>query len=492
MGQNTQTNPLSGKSLVVNILCAAVLAVALWQCLLGWAQLFGLAHSLHSRYPATGSFFNPGPYCGFLAMAMPLAMHAALRCRARAVSWIATAYLLLAIGIMPVLMGRTGWIAAAAGCLAVAFGTGCLCRPGRKAVIAWSLLTVAALACAYYLKPASAIGRLFLWRTELSACAESPLTGVGWNHVAGAIGKAQEAYFTARPDSSFSEVAGSPEYAFNEFLQIGIAFGLPAAALFMGLLIWGGVSSWLAARYGIAGSIIAFGIVCFSSYPLQFSLFMGSAAALVISGILAGMSRKRLLPLAVCVVTALTAAAAIITTERRGSQVRQWNSMRYAYVHKLAPRDIRTLDSIAGTLGWNHNFLFDYGKALRNSRMYAKSDSILLRGVEVSSDPMFLNLLGRNSQDTGNPAQAKQWFIRASNRLPSRLYPHYLLAKLHAAPASFDSAAFERECSVALSLEPKVKSPATADMRRHLTEMRDSIRSLRRLLDSGSSISGGL
>ncbi|WP_425286635.1 hypothetical protein [Bacteroides maternus] len=45
----------------------------------GLCQLYGFSVSGHSRYALTGSFFNPGPYGGYLAMVLPVCVHLYLR-----------------------------------------------------------------------------------------------------------------------------------------------------------------------------------------------------------------------------------------------------------------------------------------------------------------------------------------------------------------------------------------------------------------------------
>lgn len=45
----------------------------------GLRQLYGFSVSGHSRYALTGSFFNPGPYGGYLAMILPVCLHLYLR-----------------------------------------------------------------------------------------------------------------------------------------------------------------------------------------------------------------------------------------------------------------------------------------------------------------------------------------------------------------------------------------------------------------------------
>ena len=41
----------------------------------GLLQVYGYEPSNHSLYALTGSFYNPGPYSGFLAMCLPVALH---------------------------------------------------------------------------------------------------------------------------------------------------------------------------------------------------------------------------------------------------------------------------------------------------------------------------------------------------------------------------------------------------------------------------------
>ena len=44
----------------------------------GFSQLYGFMESNHSLYAMTGSFYNPGPYMGFLAMIFPVCLYAYL------------------------------------------------------------------------------------------------------------------------------------------------------------------------------------------------------------------------------------------------------------------------------------------------------------------------------------------------------------------------------------------------------------------------------
>ena len=50
------------------------IATGLIEAIWGFRQLQGWAYSNHSLFRLTGSFFNPGPYSGYLAITLPVAL----------------------------------------------------------------------------------------------------------------------------------------------------------------------------------------------------------------------------------------------------------------------------------------------------------------------------------------------------------------------------------------------------------------------------------
>lgn len=466
------TDTETGKISVTEVTSLLLMAAGLWECGLGWMQLLGLRASLHSLYPATGTFYNPGPYCGFLAMVLPVALRYALDGRRfRPLHWAALVYVVAAVAIMPVLMGRTGWVAAAAGCLLTAAGSGRIRRPRPAVLVGAVAAAIAAVAFLLYLKPASALGRLFLWRMGVSAMLRHPLTGAGSARVAGELGAAQEAYFREIPWSVYIPVAATPEYAFNEYLQTGIAYGIPAMLLLVAVMVLAGVSAWRGRAYGLAGGMLSLAIVCFSSYPFQFPVFIAAAAVLTAGAIVAAPRRCVAGKAAVCAAIGIVAFTACRQQMRRSEIADSWSTMRYICQYRLDEATIHRLDSLDGIYGESARFLFDYGKALREAGLYEKSSAVLHRGVEVSSDPMFLTLLGRNCHDTGDYGMAAHYFRKAIDRLPDRIYPHYLLALHYADPAVNDTASFLKMGRYALFLKPKVMSPAIRQMRHELDSL---------------------
>ena len=277
----------------------------------------------------------------------------------------------------------------------------------------------------------------------------------------------------SHPDSGFAEVAGSPEYAFNEFIQTGVAFGVFGLLLFVFMLAFFLYVAIKRKEYGAAGAFISFIIVCCGSYPLQFPEFIILMLLVFASVLLSpGKSpgkRGRLLPLSVFL-SAIVCGTCIIRLDYSISRENErWQTLKFLCYGRMTEENIRQLDSIATLENTSARMLFDCGKALRERGMYRKSSMILKKGLKKSSDPMFLNLIGRNYQDLKGYRLAERYYLRSAHRLPSRLYPKYLLAKLYAAQRPVDSIKLRRACRDVLDFSPKVTSPATARMK---TEIR--------------------
>ena len=198
---------------------------AIW----GLRQLFGFSASGHLQYVLTGSFFNPGPYAGYLAMVLPICLHQYISI----VGWkqvnfsrkmgklaaVVIGFLILCV--LPATMSRSAWGAAMIGCVWVTY----MHRDNRKWNILWCrykkfyilsgvgvfFIFVLGGVGIFFLKPDSALGRLFMWKITCQAIAEYP-QGCD-KGFAFAYGEAQENYFARGHYAEWEErVAGSPEY----------------------------------------------------------------------------------------------------------------------------------------------------------------------------------------------------------------------------------------------------------------------------------------
>ena len=297
-----------------SVLVAGLCVWGIWESVYGLSQVLGWRSSRHALYALTGHFQNPGPFGGFIACVMAVAGawllrhskdHPAGASILSVVSWITTVFAWSALAacflVLPASMSRAGWLG-----LAIAFGIewlrvqperqglgGAFARAGSGAAERSSIappgplpsgkrtrakriafviaVGIALLIGAFALKPDSALGRLHVWRMECRAIVARPWRGAGPGLGPWAYGEAQEAFFrehleTASPATV--RVAGCPEYAFNEFLGLGVEFGLPALVLSI-LLI---VSSILVLHHAgspLAAGLTAWAVFACASYPLS-------------------------------------------------------------------------------------------------------------------------------------------------------------------------------------------------------------------------------
>ena len=141
----------------------------------------------------------------------------------------------------------------------------------------------------YRMKQGSADGRFLMWKVAADAVNPHPFEGAGWQNVAGAYGMAQERYFasgTTSPNEIL--VADAPEYVFNEYLQIAIAYGWGWSLLMVAVLIGAFVSAFRNGRYGIAGSVAACAVVMTASYPFQFPISILTIGAICLAAFIGG------------------------------------------------------------------------------------------------------------------------------------------------------------------------------------------------------------
>lgn len=446
----------------------------------GVRQLYGYAYSHHSLYAMTGSFFNPGPYSGYLAMVFPLCFYEWLVLRDKKErSWLrsaelygALAVMLLILCVLPAGMSRSAWLAALlSGAWVYGIHTGCkmklqqawnknkkvLLGVGAVALVCICLASVAL----FYVKKNSASGRLLMWKVSCRAIAEKPFTGYGGGNFAYAYGKAQEAYFEQGEYTLQEElVAGSPEYAFNEYLQVAVQWGIPVLILIVVTILfclWRGIKL---KRIGVCGAIISLLVFSFSSYPMQLPVFIFTFACLLLVAV-AGNSRKWLL--AVIMTLLLMGIGCRKADVYRAC--REWTNTRLFYQTGAYESALKDYERLYPKLKERGTFLFEYGHCLHKLKQYDASTAILKEAARRSCDPMILNIIGKNYQEKRKYTEAEQWLVRSTHLLPGRIYPYYLLAKLYAVPEFYQPDKLREMARIVMTKEPKVQSTAIHEMR---------------------------
>ena len=454
---------------------------AIW----GLRQLYGFSASGHFRYALTGSFFNPGPYAGYLAMVLPLCLHHFVRFRDW--KWLITSLKIeraaagvvgvLILCVLPATMSRSAWVAALIGCGWVMYmhrdsrKWKLLWRRYKKRYVSWGigifLVLIVGGAGAFFLKPDSALGRLFLWKITCQAIANHP-----WGCDKGfafAYGEAQEAYFAKGDYAEWEErVAGSPEYAFNEYLELTLTQG-PAICIMLIVItfacLWAGTQF---RRYGVCGAIVTLLVFSFSSYPMHLPAFIVAYVCLLLACGIGDIIAKPVI-LSACLI--IWTGGFHDKWQREKDACRDWVNARMLYHAGAYAAANTAYDKLYPQLREKGAFLFEYGHSLHKAGFYNESNKYLDKALVYCADPMILNVIGKNYQALRCYNWAEELLLASVHRLPGRIYPYYLLAKLYAEPEFLNREKFEEMKRIVLMKAPKIHSTAIEEMRREVEEI---------------------
>ncbi len=464
----------------------------------GIGQVYGAFYSRHAMYVLSGSFYNPGPYSGFLALVLPIALHEYLRqaplsgehnnidCEKNfTIPWIQsrwkhivryTAFIvvLLVVCVLPAGMSRSAWLAAVVSCFFVLWTDG---RWNKKVIsyrkkhprvfrlcLCFGLLILLVLAVGmFYMKKDSANGRLFMWKISLKAIVEKPLTGYGSGGFPAAYGAAQEAYFSS---GGFSEtevrVAGCPQYAFNEYLYTAVEYGIPFTILLLAIISLIFYRGYRKGLTGICGGILSLAVFSFSSYPFQIPAFWVVLLLMLVACLI---ENKRSHYMTLSVATALIGSFLWLDTCQEYPSCRSWNKFRVFYQNEAYEEAVRAYEEYHADLKNNVKFLFEYGHSLHKLKRYEESNTILMEAAQKSCDPMILNIIGKNHQGLEQYEKAEHYFIRSTHMIPGRMYPYFLLVNLYAEPNNYKEDKLLEAARQVLEFEPKVPSTAINEMR---------------------------
>lgn len=480
------------------------LLLGLAELYISFRQLYGFSRSNHNLYSITGSFHNPAPLGGFLAMVCGVAVYQGITSYRiikesgflnfkKTFLWepmlfgLSCLYLVGALLLLPSTMSRIGWIAAiVAVCgaiIAAGYGRKLSIWIGhhKKTSVALTggllLLCIAGGIMMYNLKKDSADGRLLMWKISAKSIVENPITGVGLGQFSGAYGETQADYFESGAGTEQEkQIAGSTGSAFNDYLQLSVELGLIGLALFIGILIFAfrGFVSAESSNKGFAFGLIAFCIFAMASYPLMLTplrlllmIFLGVGISFLPAKSGFKLHRKGVIVL--LTVMALVNVFVIHKIHPEKASYLQWKQLSQLYRMQQYETIVLDYEELYHILNKEPSFLFEYGNILNKTKSFEKSLEVLHQLLPLTSDPMVYNLIGNNYKELGHWNEAEKCYWRAYYVVPNRIYPLYLLTQLYQ-----DSGQLEKMRELGkkvLKFQEKVPSQA-------VEEMKDNVRKL--------------
>lgn len=244
------------------LLIRFIIWIGVAQAVVGLVQLSGWFPSNHSDFPVTGTFPNPGPYGGFLAVALTAAMRE-LRSGTEPKLLLRGVLLLLSI-MLVVSDSRAAWIAAFIGIVIQ------LPRVWERGSTRMLAIIVAGLLAGglYFFRPASADSRMLIWQVCAGLMKAEPVTGLGIGTLPRYYMNAQAAFFASHPDSEWADIANNNYQAFNEFIHVAVEQGAIGLLLLLGII-------FTCRRSSCFPLILAWFTFSMFSYPADIRLLLG-------------------------------------------------------------------------------------------------------------------------------------------------------------------------------------------------------------------------
>lgn len=446
------------REIALRLVVFGICLLGIYEAALGISQIFGHSVSNHSLFALTGTLSNPGPYGGLMAVVFAVTFAQSWRGSGQVLPALCT---MASVLVLPASMSRAGWLAAGAAVIVWAFREKNLftwLKRHRLSAILSSSALVAFLVGIFFLKPASAMGRLHIWHMDLLAIAAEPIHGWGLGKRAFAFGEAQSGFYSdALRSPSVISLSCCPEESFNEYLSLAVEFGIPAMILIL-VILFLSLHRLLKRKSPLAYGLVAWMVFAFFSYPLSImpmdillAIFLGAAFSPERTGRRSVMAASAF---------ALLLSAGIFINQL--DKYRQHQKAIDSYASsRMYLRDgtydlaVECLEPLQDDLDSEFRYLYDYGYALHKTGRYEESNSVLRRGASISCDPMFHDIMGKNHEALGNYEMAEREYLHARDMVPCRLYPYILLMDMKASQADTLSAIEYARAAAALPVNPR-------------------------------------
>lgn len=468
-----------------------IFAISLMGCVQvfwGILQLYNILPSYHNLYLITGSFYNPGPYTGYVGVFFPIALCQALNVSNKVERCIWIFILGLLVCVIPAGMSRSAWLAVLFGTLFVVtvylnLYQKCkvLYNKYRRLLIICFCILVLAISVVVFLfaivKPWSVCGRFFIWNRAVSAIIKSPLLGYGPGTFPYIYGIEQSSYFSEGNYYDWEKyVAGAPDFAFNEYLQMLVEGGMVLFILvlvFIFLTLYTGIKR---KKYSACAGLFTFYVFALSAYPMQVLPF--GIIVILLSSICISECKQPEYSLRRSYLLGGIYILYFVIFIISMSKLNDFRAAKDKILHAIHLYNLSMYAEAFSIFEANYDFieqnpriLFLYADILCKQNNYGYAINILKRAEKLSNDVSILNAKAECYKEMGKYELAEMCYKQSINRMPIRLYPYYKLAKLYALPSYLNLKKMKEMAEFVLTHEPKVGSTMAVLMRKEMKEL---------------------
>ncbi len=463
------------------LLLSLLSVYCVYELILGYIQFLQDFGKSKGQDIIVGSFSGSGPFGCLLSLFTCICVAVYVRSQILIIRISSVFFAILSFILMACTLSRASMVSFSVSMLFLMMKSEKAVSFVRRNRVYILLVSMAVGAGAYLVKKPSADGRILMAKVGLKIMKENGLAGVGNGNYAGTYGKAQAAFFSDYFSEDLTEIKGIPErlrmtadcpaFCFNEYLKTGIESG-PIAMLLLLLLVTGGIM-----RTYRMGSVWCYPLISISvfacfSYPFEVGV-LTLIMTVCLSADNGNTGKKGKVVLFYSVMLAVFASIFYQhhTAIRSSYPVSGLTPLERLCSSRSKRYIIYGNDVLQDGL-YDEKTLFALGQSLNRNGEYERSDKILKLGSEISSDPMFWNVMGNNSMAQRKFREAESRYEFAFRMVPNRLYPLYLMAKLYHEEG--DTARFLKMADMVETFVPKVESVNTEKMRSEIRALKSS------------------
>lgn len=464
--------------------------------LYGLGQFLGYFSSFHSEFSITGSFFNPAPFSGLLAIGNVLLLFSFLyrklfyryfseithkKITAKIFLYGSIFAFLLNTFLLITLKSRASWLSFLVGSLFLILYKikPKIISTTKKQILIVSTCFLVVLSGFFFysLRKNSADGRMLVWKISSEIIKKHPLTGVGLDKFKAHYMNYQANYFSENKNPQEVLLSDNIVYAFNDFIQFVVEQGFIGLFLLI-FLLFSVMKKPKNNRKIIGFSLLIslFVFACFS-YPLQILPLkvLGIFGFAIIS--FSSERKWRIFPSNIFRFAVISVICGFLifqtnTIYQLHTGYKLWKNAMDSYFSNEFSESIFYFEKAYPLLKTEGEFLMHYGKALGLNENPKKSNEILRQAENYLNNSIIQTSLGDNYRVLKDYKNAEKHYQKASDMIPNQLYPVFLLAKMYEEKGDLKNA--KEQAQKLLQMPVKVASMAVFEMQEEMKNILDT------------------
>lgn len=292
----------------------------------------------------------------------------------------------------------------------------------------------------YMFKKDSADGRLGMLRCGWEMVKERPLLGHGIGGLQAHYMDYQAKWLRTHCESNFYMLADNVKSVFNEYLTIGICFGI-VGWLLLGVYIWLMIHCYLKAsseESQCALMLLAvIGVLgCFSypfSYPFTWIILIWSSCILLHNAYFFTLPKNRFTRCTMAIVLFYASFFLLNTTVKRIRAELEWGEISQMALKGRGIEVFPRYESLMPILGNEPYFLYNYAVELYMAKRYEEALEMASHCRVYWADYDLELLLGELYEKHNQYENALEYFETAHNMCPNRFVPLYKQFKIYKA-----------------------------------------------------------